>query len=167
MTVRASFTIVDIPDPSYNGLIGRPLLNALRAVVSPRNLKMKFRTSGGVGEFLGTRRLQGCVTNSRYREGATKDNDPKEKENEKHGEPHEELELVPFHEDYESKIFRVGTKLFPLHCKELIHLVREFEEVFAWGPDDITGVDADLALHRLHADSSFRPIKQKKTNFSN
>ncbi|GAA0169575.1 hypothetical protein LIER_24026 [Lithospermum erythrorhizon] len=32
-TVRASFTVVDIPDPSYNVLIGRPLLNDLRAVI--------------------------------------------------------------------------------------------------------------------------------------
>ncbi|GAA0184156.1 hypothetical protein LIER_42526 [Lithospermum erythrorhizon] len=50
-TVRASFTVVDILNPSYNGLIGRPLLNDLRAMVSHLHLKMKFPTSEGVGEI--------------------------------------------------------------------------------------------------------------------
>ncbi|GAA0141815.1 hypothetical protein LIER_02870 [Lithospermum erythrorhizon] len=53
VTVRASFTVVDIADPSYNGLIGRPLLNALRAIVSPLHLKMKFPTGGGIGKVIG------------------------------------------------------------------------------------------------------------------
>ncbi|GAA0171443.1 hypothetical protein LIER_25471 [Lithospermum erythrorhizon] len=67
-TIRASFTVVDIPDPSYNGLIGTPLLNALRVVVSPFHLKMKFPTSGRIGEISGTTRRKGCVINYQYRE---------------------------------------------------------------------------------------------------
>ncbi|GAA0142584.1 hypothetical protein LIER_03447 [Lithospermum erythrorhizon] len=119
-TVKASFTVVDIPDPSYNGLIGRPLLNALMAVVSPLHLKMKFPTSGGVREISGDQKMEmvcyqlsiqrGVSINTPPRQKrkseahtpvlkiqeAAKDNDPKEKESDKHGEPHEELELVPF-----------------------------------------------------------------------
>ncbi|GAA0141162.1 hypothetical protein LIER_02369 [Lithospermum erythrorhizon] len=53
VTIRASFTVVDIADPSYNRLIGRHLLNTLRAIVSPLHLKMKFPTSGGIGEVIG------------------------------------------------------------------------------------------------------------------
>ncbi|GAA0138365.1 hypothetical protein LIER_00124 [Lithospermum erythrorhizon] len=56
VTVRASFTVVDIADPSYNGLIGRPLLTALRAIVSHLRLKMKFPTPGGIGEIIGDQR---------------------------------------------------------------------------------------------------------------
>ncbi|GAA0145316.1 hypothetical protein LIER_05537 [Lithospermum erythrorhizon] len=56
VTIRASFTVVDISDPSYNGLVERPLLNALRAIVSPLHLKMKFPTSGGMGEVTGDRK---------------------------------------------------------------------------------------------------------------
>ncbi|GAA0145393.1 hypothetical protein LIER_05598 [Lithospermum erythrorhizon] len=67
-TVRASFTLVDIPDPSYNGLIRRPLINALRAMVSPLYLKMKFPTSRGIGKISGTRKRQGCITNCQYHE---------------------------------------------------------------------------------------------------
>ncbi|GAA0160782.1 hypothetical protein LIER_17258 [Lithospermum erythrorhizon] len=64
------------------------------------------------------------------------------------------------------KTFRLGTKLSPQHRKEVVALVGEFSEVFVWGPDDMPGVDPNIALHRLHVDSSFRPIKQKKRNFS-
>ncbi|GAA0171139.1 hypothetical protein LIER_25244 [Lithospermum erythrorhizon] len=53
VTVQASFTVVDIADPSYNGLIGRPLLTALRAIVSPLHLKIKFPTPRRIGEMTG------------------------------------------------------------------------------------------------------------------
>ncbi|GAA0183975.1 hypothetical protein LIER_31296 [Lithospermum erythrorhizon] len=36
-----------------DGLIGRPILTALRAIVSPLHLKMKFPTMGGVGKASG------------------------------------------------------------------------------------------------------------------
>ncbi|GAA0159524.1 hypothetical protein LIER_16278 [Lithospermum erythrorhizon] len=50
--------------------------------------------------------------------------------------------------------------------QRLLDLGREFSEVFAWGPDNMPGVDPDFALHRLHVDPSFRPTKKKKMNFS-
>ncbi|GAA0168005.1 hypothetical protein LIER_22823 [Lithospermum erythrorhizon] len=53
VTVRAAFTVVDIVDPSYNGLIARHLLTALLAIVSSLHPKMKFPTLGGVGEMSG------------------------------------------------------------------------------------------------------------------
>ncbi|GAA0144017.1 hypothetical protein LIER_42785 [Lithospermum erythrorhizon] len=56
VTIRASFTVVDISDPSYNGLIGRPILNALRAIISALHLKMKFPTTGGVGQESGDKK---------------------------------------------------------------------------------------------------------------
>ncbi|GAA0152667.1 hypothetical protein LIER_11088 [Lithospermum erythrorhizon] len=40
------FTVVDISNPSYNCLNGHPILTALRAIVSPLYLKMKFPTTG-------------------------------------------------------------------------------------------------------------------------
>ncbi|GAA0159601.1 hypothetical protein LIER_16339 [Lithospermum erythrorhizon] len=48
VTVRAYFTVVDIADASYNSLIGRPPLTALRAIVSHLHLKMKFPMPWGV-----------------------------------------------------------------------------------------------------------------------
>ncbi|GAA0168408.1 hypothetical protein LIER_23132 [Lithospermum erythrorhizon] len=45
-TIRAQFTMVDLEDFSYNGLIGHPILTTLHAIISPVQLKMKFPTPG-------------------------------------------------------------------------------------------------------------------------
>ncbi|GAA0161612.1 hypothetical protein LIER_17887 [Lithospermum erythrorhizon] len=50
--------------------------------------------------------------------------------------------------------------------KKLIALVREYEDVFAWGPEDILGIDPKVAVHKLYVDSTFQPIKQKKWLFN-
>ncbi|GAA0144560.1 hypothetical protein LIER_42810 [Lithospermum erythrorhizon] len=47
-TIRAQFTMVDIDYTSYNGLICRPILTALTAIVSRVHLKMKFPTPRGI-----------------------------------------------------------------------------------------------------------------------
>ncbi|GAA0167379.1 hypothetical protein LIER_22324 [Lithospermum erythrorhizon] len=52
-TFRAQFTVVDIPDSSYNGLIGRPILTAIKVIVSPVHLKLKFPTARGICEMSG------------------------------------------------------------------------------------------------------------------
>ncbi|KAK3002518.1 hypothetical protein RJ639_020866 [Escallonia herrerae] len=46
------FVVVKVPS-AYNGILGRPALNPLQAVVSTYHLKMKFPTEHGVGEVKG------------------------------------------------------------------------------------------------------------------
>ncbi|GAA0146970.1 hypothetical protein LIER_06785 [Lithospermum erythrorhizon] len=51
-TIRASFTVVDISDPSYNGLIGRPILTALphgHSVTSPFKNEIPHNKRSGRG----------------------------------------------------------------------------------------------------------------------
>ncbi|GAA0155166.1 hypothetical protein LIER_12951 [Lithospermum erythrorhizon] len=139
-TIKAQFTVVDIDDPSYNRLIGRPILTALRAIVSPLHLKIKFPTAGGI------------------------DNSPKEKENQKRPVPHKEIEEIPFNPTNQERVFKVGTKLDDTHREALISLIREFEDAFAWSPEDMPGVDPEIAIQRLHVDSMFVFIMEKKEN---
>ncbi|XP_027181965.1 uncharacterized protein LOC113780356 [Coffea eugenioides] len=51
-TIPVNFAVVKEPS-SYNVILGRPTLNALRAVCSTLHLSMKFPTSAGVAEVLG------------------------------------------------------------------------------------------------------------------
>ncbi len=51
-TVKMDFLVVRLPS-AYNAILGRPGLNALRAIVSTRHLLMRFSTSQGVGEVRG------------------------------------------------------------------------------------------------------------------
>ncbi|GMH05165.1 hypothetical protein Nepgr_007005 [Nepenthes gracilis] len=56
-----TFLVVDLPSV-YNAILGRPCLAAFNAVTSIPHLKMKFPTLCGVGEVLGDRSTDGCVT---------------------------------------------------------------------------------------------------------
>ncbi|GAA0138902.1 hypothetical protein LIER_00558 [Lithospermum erythrorhizon] len=99
------------------------------------------------------------------------DNSPREKESKKKVTPHEEVLAVPFKQESKGKTFRIGTKLGKDHQRQLIALVREFEDVlfedvFAWGPEDMRGIDPAVVVHRLYMDPNFSPIKQKKTLFN-
>ncbi|GAA0159307.1 hypothetical protein LIER_16117 [Lithospermum erythrorhizon] len=194
-TVRASFTVVDLANPSYNGLIGRPLLTALRAIVSPLHLKMKFPTPGGVGEMTGDQkrgskcyqlsiprglskndppkrkrheeRYPGVMNIGETTKSERQDNDPKDSEIHKKGMPHEDLELVAVDNRRPDRVFRISTRLGEDHREALRALIKKYEEVFSWGPEDMPGMDKEKALHKMHVDPSFKLVKQKKINFSN
>ncbi|GAA0166816.1 hypothetical protein LIER_43771 [Lithospermum erythrorhizon] len=149
-TIRASFTVVDISDPSYNGLIGRPILIALRAIVSPLHLKMKFPTTGGVREVSedqksarvsyqlsiprGTslrdppkqkrhRKVQPEVMKTVRPGGPLPDNSPKERESQKKGTLHEDLEVVLFNEKQPERTIKMRTRLKQDHRGRLIKLI--------------------------------------------
>ncbi|GAA0161183.1 hypothetical protein LIER_17555 [Lithospermum erythrorhizon] len=94
------------------------------------------------------------------------DNSPKERENEKKGEPHEEVELIPFKQGKADRTFRIGTKLREGHKQRLIALVREYADVFAWGNEDMPEIDRKVVVHKLYVDPTFQPITQKKWVFN-
>jgi hypothetical protein len=51
-TVIVDFLVVDRPS-AYNIIIGRSMLNKLRAITSTYHLMMKFPTKEGIGELRG------------------------------------------------------------------------------------------------------------------
>ena len=52
MTVMIDFLMVKCPS-AFNGVLGRPLLNALKVVTSIHCLTMKFPTAAGIGQVQG------------------------------------------------------------------------------------------------------------------
>ncbi|GAA0187091.1 hypothetical protein LIER_34379 [Lithospermum erythrorhizon] len=111
-------------------------------------------------------RHPGVMSIGKTTESERQDNDPKYLESRKRGEPHEDLETIAFDEGNPDRVFRIGTKLDKEHGEALVTLIKKYEEVFAWGPEDMPGVDREIALHKLHADPSFKLVKQKKRKFS-
>ena len=55
-TTEVRFLIVDAPS-AYNILLGRPSLNALRAIPSAYHMVIKFPTTNGVGMVRGNQRI--------------------------------------------------------------------------------------------------------------
>ncbi|GAA0144928.1 hypothetical protein LIER_05245 [Lithospermum erythrorhizon] len=148
---------------------------------------MKFPTPGGIGEICGVqKKARICYRTSvpplgkskserrkkRSRENhmevnvirneEEEDNSPKEKDSGKKGEPHEEIKEISFERGNVNRTFQIGTKLGKEHRRNLIALIREYKDVF----EDIPGIDPNIAVHRLYADPTFQPIKQKKGLFN-
>ena len=55
-TTAVKFLIVDAPS-AYNMLLGRPSLNAMKAIPSSYHMMIKFPTTGGVGMVRGDQRV--------------------------------------------------------------------------------------------------------------
>ncbi|GAA0152326.1 hypothetical protein LIER_10837 [Lithospermum erythrorhizon] len=94
------------------------------------------------------------------------DNSLKEKDSGKRGDPHEEVEEISFEQGKGNITFRIGTRLGEEHRRRLIALIREYMDVFAWGPKDMPRIDPNIVVHKLYVDPTFQPIKQKKRLFN-
>src|SRR3954465_15266084 len=47
----------------------------------------------------------------------------------------------------------IGEDLPPTEREDLIKLIREYIDVFAWNYEDMSGLDSQVATHRLNIDS--------------
>ena len=66
-TTTVRFLIIDAPS-AYNMLLGRPSLNAIRAVPSTYHMVIKFLTANGVGMARGNQRIaRECYSTSMKR----------------------------------------------------------------------------------------------------
>ena len=48
-----------------------------------------------------------------------------------------------------------------LEREELVRFLRLNLDVFAWQPNDMPAIDAEVMCHKLHIYKNFKPIKQK------
>ena len=51
--------------------------------------------------------------------------------------------------------------------RDLISLLKEYQDVFAWSYKDMPGLNTSLITHKLAINPTFKPIKQVARNFSN
>ncbi|GMN32862.1 hypothetical protein TIFTF001_049812 [Ficus carica] len=72
VTRMVNFLVVDHPSV-YNAIIGRPTLNAMRAVTSTYHLMMKFPTENGIGVVVGSQKeARICYVNATNGESSAK-----------------------------------------------------------------------------------------------
>jgi len=55
----------------------------------------------------------------------------------------------------------ISESLSPSEKEDLISLVREYINVFAWNYEDMPGLDPRVAMHRLNINSNVKPVKQQ------
>ena len=167
VTTTTRFLVVDAPS-TYNMLLGRPSLNAIKAIPSAYHMMIKFPTVSEVGMVRGDQRVaRECYSASMKQK--TVDNiyldelDMRDKVLTR-PEPLEKLEPVPLDDDPEHLAY-IGSKLAEDLTSPLTHFLRQNKDVFAWKLTDMGGIDPIIITHRLNISPSFKPVKQKRRSF--
>ena len=161
------FLIVEASS-TYNMLLDRPSLNAIRAIPSTCHMVIKFPTTNGVGMVQGNQ----CIAKECYSASMkqnTVDNiymDELDMRDEVTTQPtpSEELEPVQLGDQPEHLVY-IGSKLAKGIRSPLIRFLEQNMEVFSWKQEDMGGVDPAVITHMLNVNTSFKPVKQKRRIF--
>ena len=167
-TTTVRFLIVDAPS-AYNVLLGRPSLNAIKAILSAYHMVIKFPTTNGVGMVRGDQRVaRECYSASIKQKAINNiyvdELDMRDEVNTL-PEPSEELEPVQLDDNPEHLAY-IGSKLAEDLISLLIHFLRQNKDVFAWKQEDMGGINPAIITHRLNISPSFKPVKQKRRSFA-
>ncbi|XP_024013209.1 uncharacterized protein LOC112087532 [Eutrema salsugineum] len=82
---------------------------------------------------------------------------------ETHAEPVcDAVDLVCIDEARPERCVEIGTKLEEPLRSELLSLLKENINTFAWTAEDMPGISIDVTCHDLNVDPTFKPIKQKR-----
>ncbi|KAE8676162.1 Tubulin alpha-1 chain [Hibiscus syriacus] len=64
--------------------------------------------------------------------------------------------------EYEDrKEVKIGTTLTVQIKQELINLLQEFKDIFAWSYQDMPGLSTDIVIHKLPINPEYKPVQQK------
>ncbi|KAG5226363.1 RNA-directed DNA polymerase (Reverse transcriptase), Ribonuclease [Salix suchowensis] len=73
----------------------------------------------------------------------------------------EELETINVGDEENQRELKIGTLITQKEKEDLITLLRDYVDVFAWSYEDIPGLDTNIIVHRVPLEEGCRPIKQK------
>ena len=74
-------------------------------------------------------------------------------------EPIEMLEDIPLDENNLEKYIRVGASMERKTKQNLVQFLKKSIDVFAWGHEDMPGIDPSVITHRLNVYSSSKLVR--------
>ncbi|VFQ77435.1 unnamed protein product [Cuscuta campestris] len=154
----------------HNAILGRPGINKARGVISLAHLCMKFYTPGGIGQVRGDQKkarhcyLEAIKKMTRAFEGITL---VSQEEDRSKLEPGDETEQIVLRETFPERMVKIGRDLPGGLRDEIISVLREYADIFAWSVADMPGIDRSVICHRLAIMEGSRPVKQKKWHLAN
>ena len=167
-TTTVRFLIVDAPS-SYNVLLGKSSLNAIKAILSAYHMVIKFPTTNKLGMVQGDQRVARECYSASMKQKAV-DNiyvdelDMRDEVNTR-PEPSEELEPIQL-DNHPKHLTYVSSKLAEDLRSLLIHFLKQNKDVFTWKQEDMGGIDPVIITHRLNVSPSFKPVKHKRRSFA-
>ncbi|KAL0404657.1 UNVERIFIED_CONTAM: hypothetical protein Sradi_2106500 [Sesamum radiatum] len=156
------------------------------AVISMYHIKIKFPTSGGVGEVKGDPLQSGrcyveavwkgqkrspneALEETPYGKRSRQGNPEKDLETDKGTppkvQPAEELlniELVP---GDTGKTTWIDSQIDETLWEKVIQCLKRNIDVFVWTPQDLEGISPEVISHHLNIDPRIKPVRQKKRHF--
>ncbi|XP_028085902.1 uncharacterized protein LOC114286872 [Camellia sinensis] len=174
-TLQIEFLVFNRPSP-YNAILARPWIHQMEAVPSTYHQVIRFPTEHGVEQIsrdqvaskhcfmaaMKAKQLCNRVQIVEVAEQLVLENvgeTPEEK-------MVEDLEKVLVKEDDPEKHFFIGTSLGTDKKLQLLELLRENMEVFAWSAYDTLRLNPEFSCHKLNINPSARPVVQKSQRSS-
>ncbi|KAL5827095.1 hypothetical protein ACOSQ3_018928 [Xanthoceras sorbifolium] len=78
----------------------------------------------------------------------------------------EPTKYVVLNENFPKKVVKIGAKLSPKIGEDLIKLLREFKDIFAWSHADMPGINPSTISHGLAVHCDEKPVVQKRQHFN-
>jgi hypothetical protein len=73
----------------------------------------------------------------------------------------EERETINMGNDQSKKELKIGTLITPKQRVELIAILHEYTDVFAWSYEDMPGLNTNIVVHKIPLEEGCKPVKQK------
>ncbi|GJY42233.1 reverse transcriptase domain-containing protein [Tanacetum coccineum] len=146
-----NFVVVRSPS-SYNGIIGRPGVRKLQAVLSTAHGMLKIPVEGGVITLKSSKLVPlecAMVSGPEETPLATKPTI-------------EERVKVAINPEYPEQTVMIGSTLTEEGRNKLCNLLQRNLDIFAWKPADMTEILRHIAEHRLNVREGCSPVRQKK-----
>ncbi|VFQ66887.1 unnamed protein product [Cuscuta campestris] len=167
------FVVVGIIS-NTNIILGRPRLEDLECVISPRHLCIKFPTPHGVGIARGSQRVSRAWYLKATKQPINYDTQVGEvtaqllraEEKCPRVEVAGDIEEVELEPGTPGRLVRIGKGLGTELRSRVISVLRRFRKVFAWSPADMAGLDHKIAVHHLNVLRGAKPVKQKRRHLS-
>ena len=63
------------------------------------------------------------------------------------------------------KLISISESLSPTEKQDLIALIKEYTNIFAWSYEDMPDLDPQVAMHHLNIKPDAKPVKQQRRRF--
>ena len=166
---------------TFNRVLGRPLLRALKAVTSIHYLTMKFPTAAGTSQVQGRQRdsrecysrsielaekgleLPQAIEVEKISQGPMETNiDTCLQEDESTTGPVEELTEIKVDPNEPSYVVKIGKGLKKELAQQFTKFLSLNQDVFAWTHADMVGIYLEVMCHQLNIDPQAKPVPQKR-----
>ncbi|XP_066161963.1 uncharacterized protein [Oryza sativa Japonica Group] len=162
------FDVVDIPY-NYNAIFGCATLNKFEAISHHNYLKLKMPGPIGVIVVKGLQPSAASKGDLAIINRAVHSVETELHERPKHTPkptPHGKITKMQIDDADPTKLVSLGGDMGEEEVESILEVLKKNIDIFAWSPDEVGGVPADLIMHHLAVKPDIKPRKQKLRKMS-